>query len=220
MKFYYLVAALLLQVSIVNAQQTFFNLEAGLNSSKFVYGPKTITNSSSLYRYYLGGTLDVQIKSFAIQPGIIFSTNGGNNISYVDADGQKGTVTNRMTLRYLLFPLNVTRRFAVGNNYFSVGGGAYFGYGLEGKNFGDTKLENNNPSHHDYDIYFGYLTENIRNHDFGFDFLLGYELNRIGIKAAYTFGLRNLSNSNEPPYSKNRILSLGLTYKLAEIKFL
>ncbi|MGF7082766.1 porin family protein [Mucilaginibacter sp. UYCu711] len=211
---------ILIGFQTTRAQKVFFNLEGGVNSSQFIYGNNTHLSSSALNGYYFGSMVDITFSNFAIQPRIIFSTNGGNNLSSIEVNGSTGTISNRITLRYLLFPIDMVYRVNIGEGKIFFGAGPYFGYGLEGKNSGNTLIKGQNVDHHDYDLYFGSLQENIRNHDFGFNFLMGYEFERISMKAEYTFGLRNLSNVNSTPYSKNRIIGLGISYRFAEINIL
>jgi hypothetical protein len=216
-----IIGSLLLFVCLtVNAQDVFLNLEGGFNSSKFNYGPKPILSTSALNRYYAGVSLDIRSSHLSIQPGILFSTNGGNNTSAIELNGQEGISTHRIMLRYLFFSVNAVYRPQIAARKVFIGGGPYFGYGLEGKDFGDNRVGDKSVNHYDSDVYFGYLPENIRNHDFGFNLLTGYEFERMSVKAQYTFGIRNLSNISIPPYSKNRILSLGLSYRLARIVLL
>jgi opacity protein-like surface antigen len=191
MKKIILSAIAVMAFGFVNAQQTRFGVKGGLNLSTVVGGD--VENTKSLVGFHVGGFAEIKIvEKFAIQPEILFSTQGtkaeaafGNDVDF--------------KLNYLNIPV-LAKYYIV--DKFSVEAGPQIGVLLSAKA-------------EDEDI-----KDFTRSVDFGFNVGAGYHFtDNLSINLRYTIGLSPLSDEdvdNADDYydsAKNSNLALSLAYK-------
>ena len=195
-----LLLALIVASTATFAQTTSFGIKAGLNSSKLtVSATGGSISTESLVGFHVGGVVDIGFETFSIQPGLLFSTKGGKSSS---EDG-----TDKVTLNYLEVPVNFLYKVPAGDGKVFFGAGPYLGYGLSGK----SKSSDGTST----DVTFGSTTDDVKNPDFGFNFLAGYQFSQgFALNVNYGLGLANLSNDDAGVNlkTKNQVLSFSLTY--------
>ncbi|HJP62147.1 MAG TPA: porin family protein [Mucilaginibacter sp.] len=195
-----LLLALIVASMATFAQTTTFGIKAGLNSSKLtVSATGGSISTESLVGFHVGGVADIGFETFSIQPGLLFSTKGGKSTS---EDG-----TDKITLNYLEIPVNFLYKVPAGDGKVFFGAGPYLGYGLSGK----SKSSDGTST----DVTFGSTTDDVKNPDFGFNFLAGYQFSQgFALNVNYGLGLANLSNEDAGVNlkTKNQVLSFSLTY--------
>ena len=195
-----LLLALIVASTATFAQTTSFGIKAGLNSSKLtVSATGGSISTESLVGFHVGGVVDIGFETFSIQPGLLFSTKGGKSSS------EEGT--DKVTLNYLEVPVNFLYKVPAGDGKVIFGAGPYLGYGLSGK----SKSSDGTST----DVTFGSTTDDVKNPDFGFNFLAGYQFSQgFALNVNYGLGLANLSNDDAGVNlkTKNQVLSFSLTY--------
>jgi len=199
-----LLAALFVATITAFAQTTTtFGIKAGVNFSKLTYsGGGFSVSSQSLTGFHIGGVVDVGINdNFSFQPGLLFSTKGGKS----ESDGDAG----KTTLNYLEVPINFIYKVPAGDGKVFFGAGPYIGYGLSGK---DTETIDGTKT--SSDVNFGSTEDDVKNPDFGVNFLAGYELKQgLTINVGYGLGLANLANGGtDVGKIKNQLFSVSLGY--------
>src|SRR3569833_2075269 len=158
-----LLLALIVASMATFAQTTTFGVKAGLNSSKLtVSATGGSISTESLVGFHGGGVVDIGFETFSIQPGLLFSTKGGKSTS------EEGT--DKVTLNYLEVPVNFLYKVPAGDGKVFFGAGPYLGYGLSGK----SKSSDGTST----DVTFGSTTDDVKNPDFGFNFLAGYQFSQ------------------------------------------
>ena len=171
--------------SLLHAQPgaTHFGLKAGLNvSSVAVSGDN---NFNSKLGFYAGGLAHIHInKSWAVQPEIMYSAQGGK-------DGDQ-----KLNLGYINIPVQLQYMF---DNGFRLQTGPQLGF-LTAANVKSGNIK--------YDVKDG-----LTNADFSWSFGASY-LSKSGLGAdlRYNLGLTDIDKSNPVEY-KNQVLQLGLFYQ-------
>ena len=224
MKKLYLISVLVTTAVTLYGQTISFGIDAGLNLTKLSvtsYSPPGLgisvpVSNSYLAGYHAGGLVDIKFGSFSIQPGVLFSTKGGNSsISFSDVIlGQTINVSSKIktTLNYIELPLNFIYRMDAGDGNIFIGAGPYAGIGLSGKSVANSTF-NGTPSTTSQDLKFGNDAGDIKNPDFGINGLIGYQLN-FGLSISAGYGLGLISSSSPNGTSKNQGFSFSLAYFL------
>lgn len=76
--------------------------------------------------YHVGVNVQLPVvPQFYFQPGLMFSTKGGEN--------NESSITSTYKLSYIELPLNFVYKAAMGNGYVMLGFGPYLAYGIGGK---------------------------------------------------------------------------------------
>jgi len=193
------------------SQKISYGISAGLNYTNLP-GNGTLNHSSSdkyLIGFRVGGLMDIGYKTFSIQPGILFTTTGGQGKVYFINGNNNVTdyVNNKIVLNYIEIPINFLYRIKTSSGKLFVGGGPYVGIGISGKisyatnkSFGTTD-----------NLSFGGDYSNIKMPDLGINVLEGYQLNSgIAISAGYSLGLRNIYNTGAN--NKNKGFNFSVDY--------
>ncbi|MFN8406093.1 MAG: outer membrane beta-barrel protein [Sphingobacteriaceae bacterium] len=180
-----------------------FGIKVGATFPTFSVSGANTTGiaSSSLASYYASALVSIHIiDGMHVQPGLSLVGKGASlNIP--------GEGTTELSPLYLEVPLNfvISRNFWIGKVF--AGAGPYWGFPLSGK----LKVA----GLPDTDLKFGpEVNDHIKSSDFGFNFLLGYQLkNGLNISGGYGLGLTNVqSNGSIDKSYKNRALSIGLGF--------
>ena len=208
-----ILCAFLLISAHVYSQKINLGITGGLNYTNFP-GTGTLNYSSSndyLSGFRVGGLLDIGFKSFSIQPGIIFTTKGGQGkVSLYFGDGTSDEVVNKIVLSYLEIPINMFYRFKAENGSVFIGGGPYTGIGVSGK----ISYATNKSYGTSQDLTFGSSANNISLFDFGINFLEGYQFNTgFIITGGYCLGLSNPYNNGAVNKNRGFNLSVGYFFK-------
>ncbi|QSB28140.1 PorT family protein [Flavobacterium circumlabens] len=182
----------ILVFGFANAQKTRFGVKGGLNVSSFT-GGDYYDDSKSLIGFHVGGFAEIKvIERLAIQPELLFSTQGAK-LKYIgDSD-----IDNKLS--YLNVP--VLAKFFI-TKEFTVEAGPQVGFLLSAKyDSEDAK-------------------DDFKSVDFGFNFGVGYSFtDNLGVNLRYTVGLANIADYETDNVEdfldspKNSNLALSLAYK-------
>ena len=129
------VCSALLMIGFSAKAQVQFGLRAGGNMSSLLAKEEgDYERLKFLPGFHVGGTADIALgNSFALQPGLIFSTKGYK----VDEDAVSFDLYNDQTVKlsayYLELPVNVIFKPQLGKGNLLLGVGPYIAYGLGGK---------------------------------------------------------------------------------------
>jgi hypothetical protein len=182
-KIFCIVAAILLTVSTVTAQETHFGLKAGVNLSSV-----DITNSDdfkSKAGIHIGGLAHIHINDhFALQPELVYSMQGGK-------DGDE-----KLNLNYINIP--VLAQYMI-NDGFRLQTGPQLGFLTSAKSkVGDVEIS---------------VKDEISSIDFSWVFGFGYLFpSGFGLDARYNLGISNIRDNNDFK-AKNRVFQFGLFYQ-------
>ena len=195
--------------------QARFGITAGLNTSKLSVNEigKTTENSDFKAGFQAGVLMDYSITdNISIIPELLFSQRGGKNSDVLrDEFGNVIPSTEFLTLNYLHLPVNAAYKFEVGyNSKLFIFAGPYLGYGISGKSKTDFKMESSRGNMSE-DIRFGTKETELKSLDFGFNFGLGYQFEKVFFKLQYNHGLSNLSNDKNLN-SKNKNITVSTGY--------
>lgn len=193
------------------SQTITYGISAGVNYTNFP-GSGTLNYSPSndyITGFRVGGLMDIGFKTFSIQPGILYSTTGGQGKINLLAVNGKVTdyINNKIVINYIKIPMNLLYKIKAGSGNLFIGGGPYVALGVSGKisyatnkNFGTT-----------HNLTFGGNNSDIKNPDFGINVLEGYRLNSgVALSAGYSFGLTKVYNSDAN--NKNKGFSISVDY--------
>lgn len=176
-------ASILLSTFALKAQETSFGLKAGVNVSTL-----SVTNGTdfdSKAGFHVGGLAHIHLnKNWAIQPEIMYSTQGGKIGDF------------QMDLNYINVPVLVQYMTQDG---FRLQTGPQLGFLTNAESeFGDGEADR---------------TEEFKKVDFAWTLGAGYLFPAgIGIDARYNFGIANVRDLNDYE-AKNNVLQLGLFYQ-------
>ncbi|MDP9077878.1 MAG: PorT family protein [Bacteroidota bacterium] len=218
MKKIFLLAGLLIAFSGAFAQTITYGIKGGLNLTQVPVQSTTFGVSSSSDKYlagfHIGGLVDIGFESFSIQPGIFYTTKGGNTDANIDIDfgGQQftGTAKVKTKLNYLEVPVNFIYKVPAGDGKVFFGAGPYIGYGLSG-NASVTSNVNGQTATQNQDVKFGNGDGEIKNPDFGFNILAGYEL-PMGVTLNAGYGQSFAGSSNTSGKVKNQGFQFSVGY--------
>ena len=183
------VAAIVLGLGYVQAQETNFGIKAGFNSFNITNDPGDEYDSRS--GFYAGLFTHIHLSpQFALQPELLYSQKGTSNIDLgvVDAD---------LKLDYLSIPVMVQYMF---DNGFRIEAGPQLGFLLNAKLDAGADEED--------------VKDDFKSVDFGIGAGLGYihVPSGFGVNARYNLGLTNISESDAVE-SNNRGFQIGLFYQ-------
>ncbi len=219
-KFYALLTLLIsasLSAQTTEPGKTRFALIGGVNFQNLngtnASGDKT--ENSFIVGFHAGFNVMVPIApDFYFQPGLLFSTKGGNS----DND----SFSNKYKLSYIEMPLNFVYRAPLGDGFFLLGFGPYLGYGIKAK-----QISNYNNVEKEDDITFKNITEitdpvnppNFRAFDAGANIFAGYEMaSGLFFQLNTQLGLvkinpENKRIPNDQTSTKNTGFGLSLGYR-------
>lgn len=191
MKRIILTAIAVMAFAFTNAQQTRFGVKGGLNVASFAGGD--YWDAKSLVGFHVGAFAEIKvIERLAIQPEILFSTQGAKLESAFDTDVDA-------KLNYINVP--VLAKFFI-TKKFTVEAGPQIGFLVSAKEDGDDAK----------DFY--------KSTDFGFNLGAGYNFtDDLSVGIRYTIGFSNIADYESEDFDeyldspKNSVLALSLAYK-------
>ena len=180
-------------------------LTAGYAHAQFKFGVRAGFNLTNMYSdneravnnmkpgFQAGVVVDYTIGNFAIQPGVVFATQGTRNDQ------------SETNLYYVQIPVNVMYKFDLGGVKLFPQIGPYLGYGVGGK----FKSKN---SDYQFDFSFGNGEDDeYKAFDFGASVGAGIQFRSFQFGVGYSAGLISISNDDLFYISTNG-LAFTLTY--------
>jgi len=185
----------------VSAQETRFGVKAGANLATFT---GDVDDAKSKVGFHVGGFAEIKLTDkFAIQPEILFSTQGAK--SEESALGSKAEY--KSNLSYLNIP--VMAKYYVAEK-FSIEAGPQIGFLLSAKEkyefSGNGVSESGEEDAKDF----------YKSIDFGVNFGAGYDFTEnLSVGLRYNLGLSNIAETEEGSDAKvkNSVFSLSVGYK-------
>ncbi|MEZ0130261.1 porin family protein [Flavobacterium sp. LBUM151] len=209
MKKIMLTAAAVMAFAFSNAQGTKFGVKAGLNLTNLT---GDVEDASSKVGFHVGGFAEFKLtEKFAIQPEILFSTQGAKSEG-TDAF-EDYTYEDNLSLNYLNIP--VLAKFYI-TEKFSVEAGPQLGILLSAKSKYKQVFEGETYSE-DVDVKDSY-----KSIDFGFNVGTGYNFTEnLSVGLRYTIGLSNVYDTTDSFEDfdfgdvsvKNSVFALSVGYK-------
>ena len=189
------------------AQGINFGVTAGLNVSNATAKQGSISVSEDWKAGFQAGVfMDYALSpNLSLIPELLFAQRGTK--SKFEEEGL--TLSDKTTLNYLQLPVNLAYKFDLGmNQKLFPFAGIYLGYGLSGT----YKSEFNGESE-STDIKFGSSEEEMKAFDYGVNFGVGYQFERIVFKVQYNLGLANLYNGDGASLKhKNVAVTVGYMF--------
>ena len=226
MKFIYIGIIIFLTHS--SHAQMKIGLQAGYNSTKFTktgFSPNPIGESyETSWRggFNLGAVTEIKIaKALYLQPGILIQGKG----THLDYTSSFDTSSRFIELHYLELPVSLKFKTTLGKNTRAIAGlGLYGSKAIRGVEKGSgvsfsgphaiyNKVEFSNENETQR------LPTIIKPFDFGYSFLLGVEIKKFQLSAAFCQSFNGIT-PGEKVYNgnfKNSVLSLSLTYFLFDV---
>jgi opacity protein-like surface antigen len=202
MKKIILTAVAVMAFAFSNAQETRFGVKGGINLHTLNGDTEDV---SSKVGFQIGGFAEIKISDkFAIQPEILFSTQGAKSKEV----NNLFTAEDKLNLSYLNIP--VMAKFYVAEK-FSLEAGPQIGFLLGAKSKYERKSEVFGSVSGDEDVKDGF--ESI---DFGVNFGAGYDFTEnLSGGLRYNLGLSNIAKTEAGENYKinNSVFSLSVAYK-------
>jgi hypothetical protein len=199
-KLSFLIAGIILLVSVQSFAQTRFGIKAGLNLANVAIKSQGVTvTPSTLTSFHAGFLVDVALGNVGfIQPGVLVTGKGLK----VKSNNNEST-SNPI---YVEIPINLGARFELAENVkLYVMGGPYIGFGIAGKAKNGSNSVN---------LKFGNGTgSDYRPLDIGLNIGTGLDINGFLLGVQYGLGLSNLvPDGNSNSSATNRVFSISLAY--------
>ena len=156
--------------------------------------------------------------AFAIQPGIVFATQGTTYKGSWDDEYSKGEGKEKMNLNYIQIPINAQYKMDLGGMKLLLQAGPYLGYGIGGK-YKSEYTEDGETEKGDGKIKFGKRDENSEDYetayipnafDFGIGLGAGLQFDNIQVVVGYNIGLANMTDVDKASMKNN-----GLAFTVA-----
>jgi opacity protein-like surface antigen len=198
MKKVILTAAAVFAFGFANAQDVKFGVKGGLNVATLT---GDIDNASSKVGFHVGGFAEIKVSDkFAVQPELLFSTQGAKREFLDDFGDGDVKVEQKINLSYVNIP--VMAKFYVADG-FSLEAGPQIGFLTSAK----YKFEAEGESEEED------AKDELNSVDFGLNFGAGYNLTEnLSAGLRYNLGLSNIAKDSDGK-SKNSVFSVSLGYK-------
>lgn len=200
MKKFIITAIAISAFGFINAQEVKFGAKAALNIATLT---GDVEDPSSLIGFQVGGFAEIKIsEKFAIQPELLYSTQGGKEKESIDIDGTDYTATLSYKLSYITIP--VMAKYYVAKS-FSLEIGPQIGFLTSAKGEIEASGESVEVDIKDY----------VTSTDFGVNFGAGYDFSeKLSASLRYNLGLSNINDDEEDDSNiKNSVFSIALGYK-------
>jgi hypothetical protein len=200
--------ALIITTAIASAQTVTYGVKAGINlANQSLRNAGFSSGSKNLFAFNLGLIADIDKGSFAIQPGLFFTTKGEqfkSSMAYASG-ASAGDLTTKYILNYIEVPVNFLYKVSMDqSSSLHFGGGPYFAYGLSAKiSSGGTDYRGSFGNNPNDAIYY-------KNPDYGLNFVAGATVGRYIVDLQYGLGLANLAYSSAT--LQNRVISFSVGY--------
>ena len=197
-------------IAVVNIPNI-FGIKAGLNLPNIVLNDKGSNSSMSANDEDLCFNIGIfaefpQTKTFSFETGLLFTTKGVKKKT--DLVASDYYVEDRLKIYYIDIPLHA--KVSLGGFYAVFG--PYFGMGLNGKMISEVTNGNLTKSTREYEIELG-SDKALKKFDYGLDLGIGLEGKKVQWGLTYSWGLANITNSNDGTSLSNRVFSMSLGYK-------
>ncbi len=195
-----------------------FGVKAGLNIANF-HEKDNDGICSDVYDskigFHAGIVVEVPIgKRFAIEPSIMVSTKGFQYTSEYDDT----TFYQEYNLYYLDIPIPVEVMLEIGIVKIFAAVGPYFGIGIGGNAYDETKTGGVKIDENDDKISWG-DKDGLKSLDYGLTLGFGAEIKGFQLSFAYDLGLANISDYTSNDFKRNnRVTRISLAYKFGLIK--
>ena len=203
MKKIILTVAAVFAFGFANAQEFKFGAKTGLNVSTLT---GDVEDVKSKIGFHIGGFAEIKFgEKFAIQPELLFSTQGAKSEYTEGFEGFDVNVEENLKLNYINLPI-MAKYFVT--EKLNIQAGPQVGFLMSAKN--------------DYKASFGGESESeevdikdeTNSIDFGVNFGLGYDFTEnIFVEARYNLGLTDLPKEDSDFKAKNAVFQLSLGYK-------
>lgn len=222
-KLFSLTLFFMLMATIANAQdynnsKISFGILGGVNlqnlSGKDALGDKL--ENDMIVGYHVGINVQIPLAlQFYFQPGLTFSTKGGEN--------NDGIITSKYKLSYIELPLNLVYKGNLGNGFIMLGFGPYLAYGINGTasfKGGSVTVDSDIEFKNEVEIGDPLTTAYFKPLDAGANIFFGYEFpSNLFIQLNAQLGLININpKDNRLPDNdlaiKNTGFGLSLGYRL------
>jgi len=195
-----------------------FGIKAGLNIANFLEKDNDGISSDvydSKIGFHAGIVVEIPFgKRFAVEPSIMVSTKGFQyNSEYDDT-----TFYEEYNLYYLDIPIPVEVMLEIGIVKVFAAVGPYFGIGIGGNEYDETKTGGVKIDENDDKISWG-DKDGLKSLDYGLTLGFGAEIKGFQLSFAYDLGLANISNYTDNDFKRNnRVTRISLAYKFGLIK--
>lgn len=185
-----------LSLFFVKAQEVKFGVKAGLNLANLT----NLEDSSMKTGFHAGGFVEIKLNDkFAVQPELLYSTQGAK-VKYTETySGQSTTYKEKVKTGYLNIPI-MAKYFV--SDKFSLEAGPQIGFLMSAKDEIGNETEN--------------IKKQLKSTDFGLNIGLGYDFTEsISANVRYNLGLSEVQKEKlEGDESiKNSVFQLSLGYK-------
>lgn len=205
MKKIILTAVAVFAFGFANAQKAQFGIKGGLNIANQNFSGEEAPSPSSLIEINVGGFVEIKIsEKFAIQPELLYSTQGSSFDLDLELDEGFFETSNKFKLSYINIPV-MFKYYA--DKKLSLEAGPQIGFltssNLVVKTLGQTLTQDSKA-----------LFKSI---DFGLNIGAGYDLTKkLSASLRYNFGLANIAETENGDNTKiiNSVFSISLGYKL------
>lgn len=206
MKKVILTAVAVFAFGFTNAQSVKFGAKVGLNLATL---SGDIDNASPKVGFHVGGFAEIMISDkFAIQPELLYSTQGAQSEFSSTNFGDSYTESIKLNFSYINLP--IMAKFYP-TKKFSIEAGPQVGFLVSAKQKG-SYTEVNGGS-----VFSGSYNEDIdglNNVDLGLNLGLGFNFTeKIGANLRYNLGLTDISKDSPNSSFQNRVLQLSFAYK-------
>lgn len=214
-KFYAILLAVVLTAGYARAQFA-FGVRAGFNltnMSQKIDGKKPDKDRSGNFlpgfQFGVAGEYAVS-DHFALQPAILFATQGAKYGWSETEDGATADVKTSTHLNYIQIPVNLQYKLDLSGIKLLLQAGPYFAFGISGKEKYEAAYKGESESN-DTDINFGCKSCETKRVDAGLSAGAGVQFGNFQVGLGYNFGLMNISNADKIKL-KNNGLYLSTTY--------
>jgi long-subunit fatty acid transport protein len=199
MKKVVLTAAAVFAFGFANAQDVKFGVKGGLNVATLT---GDIENASSKVGFHVGGFAEIKVSDkFAVQPELLFSTQGFKREYMEDFGGEDVSVEQKTNLSYINIPVMAKYYVADG---FSLEAGPQIGFLTSAKNKFEAEGEKEEED----------AKDEFKSVDFGLNFGAGYDFTEnLSAGLRYNLGLSNIAKDSGDFKVKNSVFSVSLGYK-------
>ncbi len=193
-------------------------LKAGLNIANFLEKDndgKCSDEYDAKIGFHAGIVVEIPFgKRFAVEPSIMVSTKGFQyNTEYEDT-----TFYQEYNLYYLDIPIPVEVMLEIGIVKVFAAAGPYFGIGIGGNAYDESKTGGVKYEENDDKISWG-DKDGLKSLDYGLTLGFGAEFKGFQLRFAYDLGLANISNYTDNDFKRNnRVTRISLAYKFGLIK--
>ncbi|MDR6762771.1 opacity protein-like surface antigen [Flavobacterium sp. 2755] len=206
MKKVILSAIAVMAFGMTNAQDVKFGLKGGLNASNFS-GDTEGLDFKSRFGFNVGGFAEIKFsEKFAIQPEVLYSTQGAKVDNFgLEIDGL-GFFTGDASFNFAYINVPVMFKYFAAEK-FSLEAGPQIGFLVSAEL--KTKVDGYGSSTQD-------IKDNFESIDFGLNLGAGYDFTEnFFVGARYNLGLANIAKTEEGDDSKlhNGVFSLSAGYK-------